>query len=362
MRLRCGAPRLRLLLGAAAAAAVYGLSSARLALPAAGREDGEGEGGFWEAVAAYDDVPPRCSALAGLDRVRKYRTRARTARDLCAPLRPGGAAGLRCWLPPGKPAAPAGPGLPATVGQPAVRDFYCEGREWSAELPAGGLPAALAWSSPCRWTTPWPGRFANTARSPARDLNEFTAASAPPDPASCAVNLSTALLLQLAEPEGRNPWHVHEEVLTTFATLAALGEARLPVLINRRRPNSSSPLLEVHGRLFGTGGEALYAQDLVEAHPGGRVCLGRAIFPVPFAQSFHTRKPYPECGRSPILLAYRDLLLRTYGLGPGAAARNFSVLLLARRGETRRLGNEKALLRALEPWRPRLLVRAPRTV
>ncbi|KAF4755812.1 hypothetical protein FOZ63_013904, partial [Perkinsus olseni] len=288
---------------------------------------------FERLIARYDDggQPQDCGLLAGLSRVEKYR---RAMLDSFKVYCDGGGSELKCY--------------DKTKGGVA-RNYVCEGRNLYTHTEDEQELTRLRFYGNCRASEAFREiKFIDCEEKKNKQLAEFKdALGVQPN---CSRTLGTVVVFRTRETLGRNPWHSHEEILTLFMTMAALelepGDATL--LINRPKPDARKtfPLLGIYETLLAPG-KTVYADELAKA--GGTVCFDRVIFPVPPEQAFHTKLPLEGCGRSPILMAYRQHLMKVYRINPRPPPGEPRITVISRgTGFNRRAVNEAEMVKSLE--------------
>ncbi|KAF4666465.1 hypothetical protein FOZ61_009723, partial [Perkinsus olseni] len=288
---------------------------------------------FERHIARYDDggQPQDCGLLAGLSRVEKYR---RAFLNSFKVYCDGGGSELRCY--------------DKTKGGVA-RNYLCEGRSLYTHTEEVQELTRLRFYGDCCASEAFREiKFIDCEEKKNKQLAEFRdALGVQPD---CSRTLGTVVVFRTRETLGRNPWHSHEEILTLFMTMAALelepGDATL--LINRPKPDARKtfPLLGIYETLLAPG-KTVYADELAKA--GGTVCFDRVIFPVPPEQAFHTKLPLEGCGRSPILMAYRQHLMEVYRIAPTPPSGEPRITVISRgTGFNRRAVNEAEMVKSLQ--------------
>ncbi|KAF4739947.1 hypothetical protein FOZ62_018706 [Perkinsus olseni] len=288
---------------------------------------------FERLIARYDDggQPQDCGLLAGLSRVEKYR---RAMLESFKVYCDGGGSELRCY--------------DKTKGGVA-RNYVCEGRNLYTQTEEMQELTRLRFYGNCRASEAFREiKFIDCENKKNKQMAEFKdALGVQPN---CSRTLGTVVVFRTRETLGRNPWHSHEEILTLFMTMAALelepGGSTL--LINRPKPDARKtfPLLGIYEALLAPG-ETVYADELAKA--GGTVCFDRVIFPVPPEQAFHTKLPLEGCGRSPILMAYRQHLMEVYRIAATPPSGEPRITVISRgTGFNRRAVNEAEMVKSLE--------------
>ncbi|KAF4676837.1 cleavage and polyadenylation specificity factor subunit 2 [Perkinsus chesapeaki] len=272
----------------------------------------------------------KCSLLSGLARVEKYRTSwANQSKVYCQ----GGRSTLECY---------------DKVKGGVARNYLCVGRHLYArteeitELTRHRLYGQCGASREFREI-----KFIECEDKKNKQLSEFKDTNE--TMANCTRTLETVIVFRTRETLGKNPWHSHEEIMTLFITMAAMqlnpGDAVL--LVNRPRPpmEKTFPLLEIYETALAPG-KLIYADEL--AREEGTICFDRVIFPVPPEQAFHTKLPLEGCGRSSILMAYREHIMSVYGVTPKHSEHVRVTVISRSHGFNRRVANEAELVEAFQ--------------
>ncbi len=223
--------------------------------------------------------------------------------------------------------------------------YLCQGKNWLGQ--SNAKPKGFSFSALCEWSrgvsVPLP--FYIEGNKGNKELVDFTPLR---EKKPCNQWIEeTTFIFRPREDRGRNPWHAHEELLTLFASVAALDLQEYRMLINRPSPDPQKlyPVYELHRTLFSP--TKLWHSDDFE----GTVCFSRVVIPLPPERAPHTKKPLPNCVLNPWILGYRMHLASTYGLTDlwhHETASPLSALLISRKGSfKRKIYNEQELLLAL---------------
>ncbi|EER16443.1 conserved hypothetical protein [Perkinsus marinus ATCC 50983] len=232
-----------------------------------------------------------------------------------------------------------------------ARNYLCVGRHLYTVTKEIGNLTRLRLYGHCRASEAFKGmKFIDCEDKKNKQLAEFR--GVPMAQPNCTHALGTVMVFRTRETLGRNPWHSHEEILTLFITMAALelDPGDVTILINRPKPDLRKifPLLGIYEAVLAPG-RTVYADEL--AKEGGTVCFEKVIFPVPPEQAFHTKLPLKGCGRSSILMAYRDHLMKVYNVTPrpALAVQRVRITVISRgMGFNRRAINEGVMVESLK--------------